>query len=42
MVFDDYGFPSCPGRALQWTKIFVTGAYPLVLPTGQAMRIKSE
>jgi len=41
LVFDDYGFPSCPGARSALDKFF-TGKpeVPLVLPTGQAMVIK--
>jgi O-methyltransferase len=43
MVFDDYGFPSCPGARAAVDEYFrETGAYPLVLPTGQAVIFKSE
>ncbi len=42
MVFDDYGFPSCPGaRAAVDEYFFETNTYPLVLPTGQAVIFKS-
>jgi O-methyltransferase len=42
MVFDDYGFPSCPGARAAVDEYFRdTGAYPLVLPTGQAVIFKS-
>jgi O-methyltransferase len=41
IVFDDYGFPSCPG-ARQAVDEFATeaGVVPIVLPTGQAVIIK--
>jgi len=42
MVFDDYGFPSCPGARAAVDEYFrETTAYPLVLPTGQAVIFKS-
>jgi O-methyltransferase len=42
MVFDDYGFASCPG-ARQAIDVFFarTAAHPLCLPTGQAIVFKS-
>ncbi len=41
MVFDDYGFPSCPGARAAVDEYFqATGTYPLVLPTGQALVFK--
>jgi O-methyltransferase len=41
VIFDDYGFPTCPG-ALRAVDEFFTGkqAFPLCLPTGQAMVIR--
>jgi O-methyltransferase len=42
MVFDDYGFPTCPGARAAVDEFFVTrNAIPLVLPTGQALVFKS-
>ena len=43
LVFDDYGFPSCPG-ARQAVDTYFTGReiVPLVLPTGQAVIFKSK
>jgi O-methyltransferase len=42
MVFDDYGFPSCPGARKAVDEYFSTrSAVPLVLPTGQAVVFKS-
>lgn len=41
MVFDDYGFPSCPGARLAVDEFAAeAGVVPLVLPTGQAVIIK--
>lgn len=41
MIFDDYGFPSCPGaRSAVDTYFKDSKAYPLVLPTGQAVVFK--
>ncbi len=38
MVFDDYGFPSCPGARIAVDKFFMDKPeFPLVLPTGQAI-----
>jgi O-methyltransferase len=43
MVFDDYGFPSCPGARQAVDEYFMeTDAVPLVLPTGQALVFKSN
>lgn len=38
MLFDDYGFPSCPG-AREAVDVWASrnGVYPLALPTGQAV-----
>jgi len=42
MVFDDYGFPSCPGARSAVDEFFrERNANPLVLPTGQALVFKS-
>lgn len=42
MVFDDYGFPSCPGARLAVDQFFADKkVYPLVLSTGQAIVFKS-
>jgi O-methyltransferase len=41
MVFDDYGFPSCPGARQAVDEFAIdVGAVPIVLPTGQAVIIK--
>lgn len=43
MVFDDYGFASCPGARAAVDEYFSeTNAFPLVLPTGQAVVFKSR
>jgi O-methyltransferase len=42
MVFDDYGFPSCPGARGAVDEYFKeTDAFPLILPTGQAVIFKT-
>jgi O-methyltransferase len=42
MIFDDYGFPSCPGARSAVDEFFLGRAsIPLVLPTGQALLFKS-
>jgi O-methyltransferase len=42
MVFDDYGFPTCPGARQAVDEFFsATPLVPLVLPTGQAVVYKS-
>jgi O-methyltransferase len=42
IVFDDYGFRSCPGARSAVDNFFQgTGIFPLVLPTGQAIICKS-
>jgi O-methyltransferase len=42
MVFDDYGFKSCPGARAAVDEYFKErNAMPLVLNTGQAIVIKS-
>ena len=41
IVFDDYGFPSCPGARASVDDFFLAKAcYPLCLPTGQALVFK--
>jgi O-methyltransferase len=41
MVFDDYGFPTCPGARAAVDEFFADkGEVPLVLPTGQAVVFK--
>jgi O-methyltransferase len=41
MVFDDYGFPGCPGARAAVDKFFADKPeHPLVLPTGQAVVIR--
>ncbi len=41
LVFDDYGFPSCPGARAAVDSFFAAKPeVPLVLPTGQAVVIK--
>jgi O-methyltransferase len=43
MVFDDYGFPSCPGARAAVDEFFAGHSeVPLVLPTGQAVIFKSR
>lgn len=43
MVFDDYGFPSCPGARMAVDEFFKnTRSIPLVLPTGQATVFSSN
>lgn len=42
MIFDDYGFPSCPGARQAVDEYFVgKSVIPLCLPTGQAIVFKS-
>jgi O-methyltransferase len=42
MIFDDYGFPSCPGARSAVDDFFLgRSGNPLVLPTGQALVFKS-
>jgi O-methyltransferase len=42
LVFDDYGFPSCPGARSAVDELCLrVGAVPIVLPTGQAILIKT-
>ena len=42
MVFDDYGFSSCPGARMAVDEFFRNlDSVPLVLPTGQAIVFKS-
>jgi O-methyltransferase len=41
IVFDDYGFPSCPGARAAVDEFFIASAcVPLCLPTGQAVVFK--
>ena len=41
MLFDDYGFPSCPGARLAVDEFFKNKPeIPITLPTGQAMIVK--
>ena len=41
VVFDDYGFPSCPGARQAVDQFFAgTAIHPLCLPTGQAVVFK--
>jgi len=43
MVFDDYGFPTCPGARAAVDAYFAgREVVPLVLPTGQAIVFKSR
>lgn len=43
MIFDDYGFPSCPGARQAVDEFFSTKPdRPLVLPTGQAVVFRSS
>lgn len=38
LIFDDYGFPSCPGAKIAVDNFFSDKVeYPMVLPTGQAV-----
>ncbi len=42
LVFDDYGFPTCPGARKAVDEAFLGTPYaPLVLPTGQAVVFKN-
>jgi O-methyltransferase len=42
MIFDDYGFPSCPGARRAVDEYFqATTSFPLVLQTGQAIIFRS-
>jgi O-methyltransferase len=42
MIFDDYGFHTCPGARAAVDEFFLgRNAIPLALPTGQALVIKS-
>jgi O-methyltransferase len=42
IVFDDYGFPTCPGARAAVDEFFsATTCVPLCLPTGQALMFKS-
>jgi len=41
MIFDDYGFPSCPGARRAVDEAFADKPeIPLCLPTGQCMVVK--
>jgi len=41
MVFDDYGFPSCPGARIAVDEFFLEKAeFPLVMPSGQCVVMK--
>lgn len=43
IVFDDYGFPTCPGAREAVDEFFATTPFvPLVLPTAQAVVFKSQ
>jgi len=43
IVCDDYGFPSCPGARAAVDEFFAgKTAFPLCLPTGQALVFKGE
>jgi len=43
MVFDDYGFPACPGARKAVDEYFSNvDVVPLILPTGQAIVFKSK
>jgi O-methyltransferase len=43
VIFDDYGFPSCPGALQAVDEFFAdTKTHPLCLPTGQAVVFKHE
>ena len=43
MVFDDYGFPNCPGARKAVDDFFVDKIeIPLVLPTGQAVVFRTR
>lgn len=42
MVFDDYGFPTCPGARKAVDEFFADKREtPIVLPTGQAVAIRN-
>jgi len=42
MIFDDYGFPSCPGARRAEDESFANSAeVPICLPTGQCLVVKS-
>ena len=42
MIFDDYGFPSCPGARRAVDESFANSAeVPICLPTGQCLVVKS-
>jgi len=41
MVFDDYGYPSCPGARLAADEAFAgLRELPVCLPTGQCLVVK--
>ena len=41
LIFDDYGFPSCPGARQAVDELFANRPeVPLCLPTGQALVVK--
>jgi O-methyltransferase len=41
MVFDDYGFPSCPGARIAVDEFFLEKPeFPLVMPSGQCVLVK--
>jgi O-methyltransferase len=43
IVFDDYGFPTCPGARTAVDEFFsAKSCFPLCLPTGQALVFKHE
>lgn len=43
VIFDDYGFPSCPGARAAVDKFFSNrDCFPLCLPTGQALVFKHK
>jgi len=41
MIFDDYGFPSCPGERRAVDEVFAKlPEAPICLPTGQCLVVK--
>jgi O-methyltransferase len=43
VLFDDYGFPSCPGARRAVDEFFAgSECFPLCLPTGQALVFKGQ